>query len=143
MRNCPAFQRECLDSKRKLDEDPTKTLETLRGAMKDLVEDARREKVRAEELRGLSGYNGRRNPPPAYAAGIEDNSNDAPPRADTPAPNGGVNRRGRSRARGTQRSASLGVRSFASNDTKGKGKGKFDSRKIGMYVFQPRERFVP
>ena len=96
------------------------TLETLRGAVKDLIEDARREKVREEELRGLSGYNGRRNPPPAYAAGIEDNNNDAPPRADTPAPNGGGNRRGRSRARGTQRSASPGVRSTASTDTKGK-----------------------
>ena len=78
--------------------------------MKDLIEDARREKVREEKLRG------RRNPPPAYAAGIEDNNNnnnnnnnDVPPRADTPAPNGGVNRRGRIRARGTQRSASLGV----------------------------------
>ena len=44
--------------------------------MKDLIEDARREKVREKELRGLSGYNGRRNAPPAYAAGIEDNNND-------------------------------------------------------------------
>ena len=44
--NCLAFQRECLDWKRKSDDDPTKTLETLRGAMKDLIEDARREKVR-------------------------------------------------------------------------------------------------
>ena len=65
--------------------------------MKYLIEDARREQVREEELRGLRGYNGRRNPPLAYAAGIEDNNYDAPPRADTPAPNGGVNRRGRSR----------------------------------------------
>ena len=61
--------------------------------MKDLIEDARREKVREEGLRGLSGYNGRRNPPLAYAAGIEDNnSNDAPPRADTPALMGGSTR---------------------------------------------------
>ena len=125
VRNCHAFQREYLDWKRMLDDDPTKTLETLMGAMKDLIEDARREKVREEELRGLSGYNGRRNPPPAYAAGIEDDSNnndnnDVPPRADAPAPNGGVNRRGHSRARGTQRSASPGVRSTASNDIKGK-----------------------
>ena len=52
-----------MDWKRKLDDDPTKTLETLRQAMKDLIEDARREKVREEELRGLSGYNGRRNAP--------------------------------------------------------------------------------
>ena len=42
--------------------------------MKDLIEDARREKVREEELRGLSGYVGRRQAPPAYAAGIEDNN---------------------------------------------------------------------
>ena len=40
--------------------------------MKDLIEDARREKVREEQLRGLSGYVGRRQAPPAYAAGIED-----------------------------------------------------------------------
>ena len=102
--------------------------------MKDLIEDARREKVREEELRGLSGYNGRRNAPPAYAAGIEDNS-DAPPRNDTPAPNSGANRRGRSRARGTLRSASPGVRSNTSNDNKGKGKGKFDSKKMGCMYF--------
>ena len=90
-------------------------LETLRGAMKDLIEDARREKVREEELRGLSGYNGRPNAPPAYAAGIEVNdNNNAPPGNDTPAPNGGASRRGRSRARGTQRSASPGVRSNTS-----------------------------
>ena len=129
VRNCPVFQAEYLDWKRKLDDDPTKTLETLRGAVKDLIEDARREKVREEELRGLSGFHGRRerNLPPAYAADIEDSS--VPPTADTPAPNGGGNRRGRSRARGSQRSASPGVRSTASNDTKGKGKCKFDSRK--------------
>ena len=137
LRNCPAFQRECLDWKRKLDDGPTKTLEILRGAVKDLIEGAGREKVREEELRGFSGYNGRRNPPPAYAAGIEDNNNNnnAPPRAEIPAPNGGGNRRGRSRARGTQRSASPGVRSTASNDAKGKGKGKFDSRKMGCMYF--------
>ena len=111
-----------------------KTLETLRGAMKDLIEDARREKVREEELRGLSGYHGRRerNLSLAYAAGIEDSN--VPPTADTPAPNGGGNRRGRSRARGSQRSASPGVRSTASNDIKGKGKGKFDSRKWDVYT---------
>ena len=82
VRNCPAFQREYLDWKRKSDDDPTKTLETLRGAVKDLIGDARREKVREEELRGLSGYHRRRerNPPLAYAAGIEDSN--APPRAD-------------------------------------------------------------
>ena len=45
VRNCPALQREHLDWKRKSDDDPTKTLEALRGAMKDLIEDARREKV--------------------------------------------------------------------------------------------------
>ena len=108
--------------------------------MKDLIEDARREKVREEELRGLSGYNGTRNAPPAYAAGIEDNNNnnnkDAPPRDDTSAPNGGANRRGRSRARGTQRSASPGVRSNTSNDNKGKGTGKFDSKKMGCMYFK-------
>ena len=42
VRNCTAFQREYLDWKRKSDDDPTKTLETLRGAMKYLIEDARR-----------------------------------------------------------------------------------------------------
>ena len=94
-----------------------------------------------EELRGLSGYNGRRNPPPAYAAGIEDNNNSAPPRAETPARNGGANRRGRSSAHRTQRSASPGVRSTASNDTKGKGKGKFGSREMGCLYFN--QRFVP
>ena len=107
--------------------------------MKDLIEDARREKVREEELRGLSGYNGRRNAPPAYAAGIEDdnNNNTAPPRSDSPAPPGGANRRGRSRGgtQGNLRSASPGVRSNASNDNKGKGKGKFDSRKMGCMYF--------
>ena len=136
VRNCPAFQREYHDWKRKSDDDPTQPLEILRGAMKDLIGDARREKVRGEELRGLSGYKGRRerNPPPAYAAGIEDNSNSASPRAGTPAPNGGGNRRGRSRARGTQRSANPGVQSIAGSDTKGKGKGKFD-RKMGCMYF--------
>ena len=64
-----------MDWKRKLDDDPTKILETLRQAMKDLIEDAGGEKVREEELRGLSGYSGRRNAPPAYAAGIEDYNN--------------------------------------------------------------------
>ena len=135
--NCTAFQGEYLDWERKLDDDPTKTLETLQGTMKDLIEDARREKVREEELRGLSGYHGRRerNLPPAYAAGIEDSN--VPPTADTPAPNGGGNRRGRSRARGSQRSASPGVRSTASNGIKGKGKRKFDSRKmVCMYFSQ-------
>ena len=39
VRNCQAFQREYTD----WNDDPTKTLETLRQAMKDLVEDARRE----------------------------------------------------------------------------------------------------
>ena len=139
VRNCLAFQREYTDWKRKLDDDPTKTLETLRQAMKDLIEDARREKVREEELRRLSGYNGRRNAPPAYAAGIEDNSNNniAPPRSETPAPPGGAKQRGRSRGktRGNLRGASPGVRSNASNDNKGKGKGKFDSRKMGCMYF--------
>ena len=103
--------------------------------MKDIIEDARREKVREEGLRGLSGYNGRRerNHPHAYAAGLEDSN--APPRAETPAPNGGGNGRGCSRARRTQRSASPGVRSTASNDAKGKGKGKFDSKKMGCMYF--------
>ena len=72
--NCQDFQREYTDWKRKSDDDPTKTLEALRQAMKDLIEDARREKVREEELRGLSGYVSRRQAPPAYAAGIEDNN---------------------------------------------------------------------
>ena len=42
--------------------------------MEDLIEDARREEVRKEEFRGLSGDNGRRerNPPLVYAAGIEE-----------------------------------------------------------------------
>ena len=35
--NCQAFQREYLDWKRKLDDDPTKTPETLRGAMKNII----------------------------------------------------------------------------------------------------------
>ena len=121
VRNCLAFQRDYLDWKRKSDDDPTKTLETLRTAMKNIIEDARRDKVRDEELRGLSGYTGGRGRQhmPAYAAGLEDNT--APPRAETPAPNGGGNGRGLSRARGAQRSASAGVRSTASNDTKSKG----------------------
>ena len=76
VRNRFAFQREYLDWKRKSDDDPTKILETLRGAMKDLIGDAWRKKVREEELRGLSGYHGRRerNPPHAYAAGVEDST---------------------------------------------------------------------
>ena len=107
-----------LDWKRKSDDDPTKIFEALRTAMKNIIEDARRDKVRDEDLRGLSRYTGGRgrNHPPAYAAGLEDSN--APPRAETPAPNGGGNGRGRSRARRAQRSASPGVRSTASNDTK-------------------------
>ena len=60
-----------------------------------------------------------------------------PPRSGTPAPPGGANQRGRSRGktRGNLRSASPGVRSNASNDNKGKGKGKFDSRKMGCMYF--------
>ena len=134
VRNCPAFQRDYLHWKRKDDDDPTKTLEALRTAMKNIIEDARRDKVRDKELRGLSGYSGgrRRNHPLAYAAGLEDDN--APPRAETPALNGGGNGRGRSRARRTQRSASPGVRSTASNDAEGKGKGKFDSKKWGVCI---------
>ena len=141
VRNCQAFQREYTDWKRKSDDDPTKTLETLRQAMKDLIEDARREKVREEELRGLSGYVGRRQAPPAYAAGIEDNNKNytAPAKGETPTPTKGAKERGRSRnRRGQLRSASPGVRSNSSNssnDNKGKGKGKFDSRKMGCMYF--------
>ena len=135
VRDCPASQRECLDSKRKSDDDPTKTLDTLRIAMKEIIEDARREQVREEELRGFSGYTGGRGRqrPPAYAAGLEDST--AAQHAESPAPNGGSNGRGRSTARRTQRSASPGVRSTASNDMKGKGKGKFDSKKTGCMYF--------
>ena len=58
VRKCPAFETEFLNWKRKSDDDPTKTLETLRQAMKDIIEDARRDKVREEELRGLNGGGG-------------------------------------------------------------------------------------
>ena len=44
----------CLDWKRKSDDDPIKTLDTLWSAMKDIIEDARREKVREEELRAAA-----------------------------------------------------------------------------------------
>ena len=136
VRNCPAFQTDYSNWKRKSDDDPTKTLDALRTAMKNISGDTRRYKVRGDELRGLSGYtgNGRgRQHTPAYAARQEDST--VAPRAETPAPNGGGNGRGRSRARRTQRSASPGVRSTATNDTKGKGKGKFDSRKMGCMYF--------
>ena len=43
MRDCPAFQVECLNWKRLSDDDPKKTLETLRNAMKTIIGDARRE----------------------------------------------------------------------------------------------------
>ena len=112
--------------------------------MKDLFEDARREKVREEELRGLSGYVSRRQAPPAYAAGIEDNNKNhtAPTKGETPSPTKRARERGRSRnRRGQLRSASPGVRSNSSNDNKGKGKGKFDSRKMGCMYF--RKRIVP
>ena len=106
-----------MDWKRKSDDDPTKTLDTLRTAIKNIIEDARRDKVREDELRGFSGYTGGRGRQhtPAYATGLEDNT--AAPRTETPAPNGGGNGRGRSRARRTLRSASPGVRSTTSNDT--------------------------
>ena len=136
VRNCPAFQAGYLNWKHKSDDDPTKTLDALRAAMKNIIEDARRDKVREDELRGLTGYtgNGRgRQPTPAYPARQEDNT--VAPHAETPAPNGGGNSRGRSRARRTQRSASPGVTSIASNDAKEKGKGKFDSRKMGCMSF--------
>ena len=125
VRNCPAFQADYLNWKRKSDDDPTKTFDALRTAMNNFIEDARRDEVREDELRGLSGYtgNGRgRQPTPAYPARQEVNT--VAPRTETPAPNGGGNGRGRSRARRTKRSASPGVRSTASNDTKGNGKGK-------------------
>ena len=105
--------------------------------MNNIFEDARRDKVREDELRDLSGYagNGRgRQPTPAYPARQEDNT--VAPRTETPALNGGGDGgRGRSRACRTQRGASLGVRSIASNDIKGKGKGKFNSRKMGCMYF--------
>ena len=132
VRNCPVFQIDYLSWKRKSDDDPTQILDTLRTAMKN---NARRDKVSEDELRGLSGYTGGRGRQhtPAYAAGLEDNS--AAPRTGTPAPNGGGRGRGRSRACRTQRSASPWVRSTASNDTEGKGKEKFDSRKMGCMYF--------
>ena len=43
VRDCPAFQVEHLNWKRLSDDDPKKTLETLRNAMKTIIEDARRE----------------------------------------------------------------------------------------------------
>ena len=137
VRNCPAFQTDYLNMKRKSDDDPIKTLDTLRTAMKNIIEDARRDKVREDELRGLSGYTGSgrgRQPTPVYPARQEDNT--VAPRPETPAPNGGGDGgRGRSRAHRTQRSASPGVRSIASNGIKGKGKGKFNSRKMGCMYF--------
>ena len=80
------------------------------------------EKVREEELRGLSGYVGRRQAPPAYAAGIEDNNKNftAPAKGETPTPTVGAKERGRSRKiRGNLRSASPGVRSNSSNSSNG------------------------
>ena len=131
VRNCPAFQTEYSNWKRTSDDDP---INVLRTAMENIIEDARRDKVREDELRGSSGYTGGRGRQhtPAYAAGLEDNT--VAPRTETPAPNGGGNGRGRSRAPRTQRGASLGMRSTASNDTKGKGTGKFDSRKWDVCI---------
>ena len=134
VRKCPAFETEFLNWKRKPDDDPTKTLETLRQAMKDIIEDARRDKVREEELRGLNGGSGgsRRQHMPAYPA----NQDTTATNTTTPTPNSGRSnrqRRGRSTSR-NHRSASPGVRSN-SGDSKGKGKGKFDSRTKGCMYF--------
>ena len=133
VKKCPAFETEYLNWKRKSDDDPTKTLETLRQAMKDLIEDARRDKVREEELRGLNGGGGsRRHHMPAYPAHQETTTTNTT----SSTPNGGGGnrrRRGRSTNR-NNRSASPGVRSDIS-DSKGKGKGKFDSRTKGCMYF--------
>jgi len=133
VKKCPAFETEYLNWKRKSDDDPTKTLETLRQAMKDLIEDARRDKVREEELRGLNGGGGsRRHHMPAYPAHQETTTTNTT----SSTPNGGGGnrrRRGRSTNR-NNRSASPGVRSDSS-DSKGKGKGKFDSRTKGCMYF--------
>ena len=106
-------------------------LSTLYGPPWGIFLKTPEEIVREDELRDLSGYtgNGRgRQPTPAYPARQEDDT--VAPRAETPAPNGGGNGRCPSRARRAQRRASPGVRSTASNGTKGKGKGKFDSREM-------------
>ena len=71
VRNCPALQTDYLNWKRKSADDHIQTLDALRAAMKHIIEDARRDKVREDEVRGLSGYtgNGRgRQPTPAYPA---------------------------------------------------------------------------
>ena len=132
VRKCPAFETEFLNWKRKPDDDPTKTLETLRQAMKDIIEDTRRERVREEELRGLNGGGGSRRHQPAYPAHQETTTTNIT----NPTPSGGDSnrhRRGRSTSR-KHRSASPGVRSIGDN-SKGTGKGKFDSRTKGCRYF--------
>ena len=49
VRNRPAFLTDYLNWKRKSDDDPTKTLDALRTAMKNIIEDARRDKLREDE----------------------------------------------------------------------------------------------
>ena len=144
VRKCPAFEKDYDNWKRKSDDDPTKTLEVLRQSMKDIIEDARRERVREEELSGLRGYNGgggggnRRERHPAYPAHI-DTTNTVAPTDPAPGGGGGGSRhRGRSESRrSANRSASPGVRSDSGNPRgpKGGGKGKFDSKKMGCMFF--------
>ena len=144
VRDCPAFQVEYLNWKRLSDDDPEKTLDTLRNGRLSLR--MPEEKVREDELRGHAGGGRGRQPTPAYPANQETT---VATRTDAPAPSGdggGGSRRGRSRGRSrggtTQRSASPGVRSSASNGTKGKGKGT--GRKMGcMYVLQSTKRVLP
>ena len=105
VRGCIAFQFELLNWKRLSDDVPKKTLETLRAAMKTIIEDARGEKFREDVLRGHAGGGRGRQPTPAYPANQENNT--VAPHTDAPAPSGGGGGGGRGRSRGgnTQRSA--------------------------------------
>ena len=98
----------------------------LYKAMKEIVEEQRRYKIRQAELRGHSGHGGRgRQPgPPAYPASLEENNNQ---RAETPKPQGSSNRRGRSRGR----SASPAPRNNQSTSTPNKAK-------VGCLYFNKR-----
>ena len=79
--------------------------------MKDIIEDARRDKVREEELRGLNGGGGgtRRQYAPAYPAN-QDSTVTNIRTTTTNSGSGNRQRRGRSISR-NHRSASPGVRS--------------------------------
>ena len=112
VKDCPAFRQEYLHYKRMPNDDPCKTYDYLRTAMKEIIETNRREAVREAELRGHAGGNRRgRQEAPAYPANMDTN-NGASTRAETPKPTRA--RRGRS----TGRSASPGVRTTSNENRK-------------------------